>query len=44
LVGVHFAGFKAFNKKEAANLAMAIAQLAEETAQNHLSRVTEITA
>ena len=44
LVGVHFAGSKAFNKKEAANLAMAIAQLTEEAAKNHLSSVTEITA
>lgn len=44
LVGVHFAGSKAFNKKEAANLAMAIAQLKEDSAQHHLSSVTEITA
>jgi len=44
LVGVHFAGFKAFNKNEAANLAMAIAQLTEEAAQHHLSSVTKITA
>jgi len=29
LVGVHFAGFKIFNREEAANLAMAIAQLAD---------------
>ena len=29
LLGVHFAGFKIFNKQEAANLAMAIAQLTE---------------
>lgn len=29
LLGVHFAGFKVFNSQEAANLAMAIAQLTE---------------
>lgn len=31
LLGVHFAGYKIFNEKEAANLAMAIAQLTEQT-------------
>ena len=30
LLGVHFAGFKIFNKQEAANLAMAIAYIVEQ--------------
>ena len=30
LLGVHFAGYKIFNKKEAANLAMAIAYIVEQ--------------
>lgn len=44
LLGIHFAGFKAFNKKEAANLAMAIAQLTDEAPRRHLSAVTKITS
>lgn len=43
LVGVHFAGFKVFNCEEAANLAMAIAQLTSETSQKYLSAVTKVT-
>ena len=43
LVGVHFAGFKVFNREEAANLAMAIAQLTGETSKEYLSGVTSIT-
>ena len=43
LLGVHFAGFKVFNREEAANLAMAIAQLTDETSQKYLSAVTNVT-
>jgi hypothetical protein len=43
LVGVHFAGFKVFNQEEAANLAMAIAQLTQSEALKNLPAVTHIT-
>lgn len=43
LVGVHFAGFKAFNNEEAANLAMAISQLTQSRELENISNVTAIT-
>ena len=43
LLGVHFAGFKVFNREEAANLAMAIAQLTQCTELKSVSGVTGIT-
>ena len=43
LVGVHFAGFKVFNRQEAANLAMAIAQLTQSNQLKSVSGVTAIT-
>ncbi|MEP3656130.1 MAG: trypsin-like peptidase domain-containing protein [Litorimonas sp.] len=43
LLGVHFAGFKVFNQEEAANLAMAIAQLTQSVKLKSISAVTTIT-
>ena len=37
LLGVHFAGYKVFNKEEAANLAMAIAQLTKNKTVNEIN-------
>lgn len=43
LVGVHFAGFKVFNKAEAANLAMTVKQLIENSDAINLSCVISVT-
>ena len=43
LLGVHFAGFKVFNREEAANLAMAISQLTQNKEFKNLPSVTPVT-